>query len=83
MRTRGYQASAWFGIGTPRNTPSDVIERLNAEINAGLADARIMARIAEQGGMLLPGTPADFAAFFGAETQKWGKVVRAANLRAE
>ena len=79
----GYQASAWFGIGTTRNTPSDVVERLNAEINAGLSDAKIRARIAEQGGMLLPGTPADFAVFFNAETEKWGKVVRAANIKAE
>jgi len=79
----GYQASAWFGIATTRNAPADVVERLNAEINAGLADARIKARIAEQGGMSLPGTPADFAAFFDAEIEKWGRVARQANIRAE
>jgi tripartite-type tricarboxylate transporter receptor subunit TctC len=79
----GYQASAWFGIGTTRNTPAEIVDRLNAEINAGLADTRIRARIAEQGGMLLPGTPADFAAFFKFEIEKWGKVVRAANIKAE
>jgi tripartite-type tricarboxylate transporter receptor subunit TctC len=79
----GYQASAWFGIGTPRNTPTDIVERLNQEINAGLADAGIRARIAEQGGVMLPGAPAEFAAFFIAETEKWGRVIREANIKAE
>ena len=79
----GYAASAWYGVGAPRNTPKDVIDRLNREINAALADQAIAARLIDLGGTLRPGTPADLSAFVAAETDKWGKVVKFAGLKAE
>jgi tripartite-type tricarboxylate transporter receptor subunit TctC len=79
----GYEASQWYGIGAPRGTPPGVIDRLNQEINAGLADPKMRARFAELGGMLLPGAPADFGKLIAADTEKWSRVVRAANLKAE
>jgi tripartite-type tricarboxylate transporter receptor subunit TctC len=79
----GYEASIWFGVGAPRNTPSEIVDRLNREINAGLADPTIKARLAEQGGTVLPGSPADFGRLIADETEKWGKVIRAANIKAE
>ena len=79
----GYEASSWWGIGTPKNTPADIIGKLNNEINAALADARMTARLAEQGGTALPGTPADFGKLVTAETEKWAKVVRTANIMPE
>jgi tripartite-type tricarboxylate transporter receptor subunit TctC len=79
----GYEASAWWGIGAPRNTPVEVIDKLNREINAGLADPKIKMRLADLGGMVLPGSPADFGKFIADETEKWGKVIRAANIKAE
>ena len=78
-----YEASAWYGIGAPRNTPVEIIERLNKEANAGLADAKLKARLADLGGTLIPGSPADFGKLIAEETEKWGKVIRAANIKAE
>ena len=79
----GYEASSWFGIAAPHGTPADVIDRLNKETNAALADATIAARLADMGGMELTGSPADFGKLIADETQKWGKVIRAAGITAE
>jgi len=79
----GYEMSAWFGVGAPRNTPVEVLNRLNREINAGLADPKIKARLAELGGTALAGSPIDFGKLIAAETDKWGKLIRAANIKPE
>jgi tripartite-type tricarboxylate transporter receptor subunit TctC len=79
----GYEASSWYGIGAPKDTPPDIIDKLNQEINAGLADPKIKARFADLGGMALSGSPADFGKLIAEETEKWGKVIRAANIKAE
>ena len=79
----GYQATAWFGLGAPKNTPNDVIITLNRELNAGLADARVKERLAELGGIPMPMSPVEFANFIADETEKWGKVIRAANIKLE
>ena len=76
----GYEASTWYGIGAPRNTPIEVIRKLNSEINAGLVDPRLKARLADTGGTVLPGSPANFHKFIVDETEKWGKVIRAAHV---
>jgi tripartite-type tricarboxylate transporter receptor subunit TctC len=75
----GYEASAATGIGAPRGTPAEIVERLNREINAAFADAAMQMRLADTGGMPLPGSPAAFAKVLADETEKWGKVVRFAN----
>ncbi len=79
----GYEASSWFGIAAPRGTPADIIDRLNKETNAALADPTIKARIADMAGMLLTGSPADFGKLITDETGKWGKVIRDAGIKAE
>jgi tripartite-type tricarboxylate transporter receptor subunit TctC len=79
----GFEASSWFGIAAPKGTPADVIERLNRETNAGLADPTIKARLDDMGGMALTGSPADFGKLIGDETEKWGKVIRDAGIKAE
>ena len=79
----GYEASDWYGICAPRGTPAAIINRLNVEINAGLADPRLKPRLADLGGTPLPGTPAEFGKLIAEETEKWGKVVRAAHMKAE
>jgi tripartite-type tricarboxylate transporter receptor subunit TctC len=79
----GYEASGWNGIGAPKGTPADITERLNREINAGLADPAIKARFAGLGAPLLPLSASDFNKFIADETEKWGKVIRAANLKPE
>jgi tripartite-type tricarboxylate transporter receptor subunit TctC len=79
----GYEASGITGLGAPKNTPADIIEKLNKEINAGLADTRLRARLADLGGTALPGSPADFGKLIAAETEKWGKVVKFAGLKGE
>jgi tripartite-type tricarboxylate transporter receptor subunit TctC len=79
----GYEASFWTGLGAPKSTPPDVIEKLNRQINLALADPRIVARFADLGGSVLAGSPADFAKLIADETEKWGKVIRAAHIRAE
>jgi tripartite-type tricarboxylate transporter receptor subunit TctC len=77
----GYEASAWFGVGVPKNTPAEIIDKLNNEINAALADPKLKARLADLGGTPLPGTPADFGKLIADETEKWAKVIRAANIK--
>jgi tripartite-type tricarboxylate transporter receptor subunit TctC len=79
----GYDVSFWAGIAAPKNTPVAVIERLNQAINAALADPKIKARLADLGATVLPGSPADFAKLIAEETEKWGKVIRAANIKPE
>jgi len=79
----GFEASQWVGLVAPKGTPAAIIDKLNHEINAALGDAKMKARFAEIGGMVLPGSPADFAALIRDETEKWGKVIRAANIRVE
>jgi tripartite-type tricarboxylate transporter receptor subunit TctC len=79
----GFEASSWFGIGAPRNTPREIANKLNEEINAGLADPKIKARLAELGGMTLAGSPADFGQLITDETEKWAKVIRIANVKPE
>ena len=72
----GYETSAWQGIGAPKNTPAEIINKLNKEINAGLADPKIKTRVADMGGTVLTGSPADFGKLIADETEKWGKVVK-------
>jgi len=72
----GYEASAFFGIGAPKNTPAEIVEKLNKEINAGLVDPQLEARIAELGSTVITGSPIDFAKLIADETEKWGKVVK-------
>jgi tripartite-type tricarboxylate transporter receptor subunit TctC len=79
----GYAASGWSGVGAPRNTPPDIIDKLNREINAGLADPKIKARFAQLNNLPMSMTPPDFGKFIAQETEKWGKVIRAANIKAE
>jgi tripartite-type tricarboxylate transporter receptor subunit TctC len=78
----GYEASTWNGVGAPAGTPAEIVNLLNQQINAGLADARIRTQLAQQGSVPLPGSPADFGKFLAGETEKWGKVVKFANLKA-
>jgi len=79
----GYEASAWYGIAAPAGTPAAIVETLNRELNAAFADPRMKARIAELGGTPLPGSPADFAKLFAAETEKWAKVVKLSGAKAD
>ena len=79
----GYEASTWFGVGAPKGTPTGIVDKLNNEINAGLADPRMKARLAELGGMILTGSPTDFGTLIADETEKLGKVIRSANIKAE
>jgi tripartite-type tricarboxylate transporter receptor subunit TctC len=79
----GYEATSFFGFGAPKNTPAEIIDKLNKEINAGLADRNIKARLADLDGMVLGGSPADFGKLIAGETEKWGKVIRAANIKTE
>ena len=79
----GYEASTWYGVGAPRNTPAEIIATLNREINAGLADAKLKTRLADLGGMALAGSAAGFGAFIAEETEKWAKVVKFSGARAE
>jgi len=79
----GYESSGWVGIGTPRNTPAEIIDRLNGEINAGLADPKIRARIADLGNTTSGGSPGDFGRLIADETDKWAKVVRFSGAKAD
>jgi tripartite-type tricarboxylate transporter receptor subunit TctC len=79
----GYEASGWSGVGAPKNTPAQIVDKLNKEINAGLADPKMQARLADFGGTPLVVSPADFGRLIAEETEKWGKVVRDANIKAE
>ena len=79
----GYEASSVFGLGAPKNTPIEIIEKLNKEINAALADPKFKARLANLDGTVLAGSPADFGKLIADETEKWGKVVKLANIRPD
>jgi tripartite-type tricarboxylate transporter receptor subunit TctC len=79
----GYEAVVWYGIVMPKGTPAEIAATLNGALNAVLADANLKARLAELGGVPMPTTPAEFARFVGEETEKWGKVVRATNIKPE
>jgi len=79
----GYEVSNWFGLGAPRNTPVEVVNALNKAVNDALADPKLKARLADLGGMILAGPPADFRSLIAEETEKWGKVIRAANIKPE
>jgi tripartite-type tricarboxylate transporter receptor subunit TctC len=79
----GYEASTWYGVGAPKTTPAEIIERLNKEINAGLADPKLKARLADLGGMMLTGSAAEFGSFIVEETEKWAKVVKFSGAKAE
>jgi len=78
----GFEASSWFGVSAPKGTPAEIVGNLNREINAGLADPTIKARLADMGGMLLTGSPTDFGKLITDETVKWGNVIRAAHIKA-
>jgi tripartite-type tricarboxylate transporter receptor subunit TctC len=79
----GYETSAWFGLGAPRNTPAAIIEKLNKEINVGLADPRLKARFSDLGATVFMGSPTDFAKFIADDTDKWVKVIKFANIKPE
>jgi tripartite-type tricarboxylate transporter receptor subunit TctC len=79
----GYEASFWAGLGAPKNTPAEVIEKLNTAVNVSIADAKFQARLANLGGTVLPGSPADFGKLISDETKKWGKVIVAANIKPQ
>jgi tripartite-type tricarboxylate transporter receptor subunit TctC len=79
----GYEASFWSGIGAPKNTPSEIIDKLNKEINAGLADPKMKARLADLGGTVLAGSPADFGKLIAQEIEKWAKVIKFAGIKAD
>ena len=79
----GYEVSSWYGIGAPRNTPSDVIDTLNKAVNAGLADPRLKKQLDDQGGIDMAGTPADFGRLIADETEKWAKVIKLSGIKPE
>jgi len=79
----GYEASAWNGLCAPRGTPGDIVEKLNAAVNAALADSKLKARLTALGATPLPGSPSDFAALVAEQTEKWAKVIRAANIKLD
>jgi tripartite-type tricarboxylate transporter receptor subunit TctC len=77
----GYESSGYFGFGAPAGTPAGIIDKLNKEVNAGLADPKLKTQLADLGGIILGGSSADFRALITEETEKWGKVIRAANIK--
>jgi tripartite-type tricarboxylate transporter receptor subunit TctC len=79
----GYESIFWTGAGAPKNTPAEIIDRLNKEINSGLADPKLRARLADLGGAPFVGSPADFGKLIADDTEKWGKVIRAANIKLD
>jgi tripartite-type tricarboxylate transporter receptor subunit TctC len=79
----GYEASAFFGVGAPRNTPAEIIDKLNKEINAGLSDPKLMRSLSVGGGTVIAGSPADFGKVIGDETEKWANVIKFAGIRPE
>jgi tripartite-type tricarboxylate transporter receptor subunit TctC len=78
----GYEATIWWGVGAPKATPIETIDKLNKEINEALDDPKIKARLADLGGVALPGSPVEFGKLIAEETEKWAKVIRAANIKA-
>jgi tripartite-type tricarboxylate transporter receptor subunit TctC len=79
----GYEASTWAGVGVPKNTPTEIVDKLNKEINAAFADPATRARYGDLGGTMLPGSPADFGKLIAEEIDKWGKVIKFANIKPE
>jgi tripartite-type tricarboxylate transporter receptor subunit TctC len=79
----GYEESSWYGVGAPRGTPAEVIDKINKEINAGLADPKMKAQLADLGGIEIAGSPVDFGKLIAEETEKWAKVIRAAGIKAD
>jgi tripartite-type tricarboxylate transporter receptor subunit TctC len=79
----GFEASQWYGVGAPKNLPGEIVDRLNKEINAALDDPKIKDRLSDLGGLILGGSPAKFGELIADETEKWGKVIRAANIKTE
>jgi tripartite-type tricarboxylate transporter receptor subunit TctC len=79
----GFEATFWTGVGAPKNTPTEIVDKLNTEINAGLADPTIKARLADLGGNAFAGSPTDFGKFIAAETEKWAKVVKFSGAKAD
>ena len=79
----GYESSQWYGLGAPKNTPAEIVDKLNREVNAALVDPKMKARLAEFGGTVMPGPRAEFGKFIAEETEKWGKVVKFAGIKAD
>jgi len=79
----GYEGGIWYGLGAPKATPAEIVNKLNKEVNAALGDPKMKVRLADLGGTPLPGSPVQFSKFIADETEKWGKVIRAANIKAE
>jgi tripartite-type tricarboxylate transporter receptor subunit TctC len=79
----GYESSQWYGLGAPKNTPAEIVDKLNREVNAALVDPKMKARLAEFGGTVMPGPPAGFGKFIAEETEKWAKVVKFAGIKAD
>jgi tripartite-type tricarboxylate transporter receptor subunit TctC len=79
----GYEAPTWYGLGAPKNTPAEIVDKLNIEINAGLADPKLRVRLADLGGTVMMGSPADFGKLIADDTEKWAKVIRSANIKPE
>jgi tripartite-type tricarboxylate transporter receptor subunit TctC len=79
----GYEASAWYGVAAPKNTPSEIVDKLNMEINVGLADSKLRARLADLGGTVIPGSPAAFGRLITEEIEKWGEVVKFSGAKPE
>jgi tripartite-type tricarboxylate transporter receptor subunit TctC len=79
----GYETSLWLGLGAPKNTPAEIVEKLNKEINAGLADSQMKARLAGLGAAALPGSPAEFGKLIVEETEKWARVIKFAGIKAD
>ena len=79
----GYEASGFYGLAAPKNTPAEIVDKLNKEVNAALADPKLKVRLADIGGTVLPGTPADFGKLIANETEKWAKVIKFAGINAD
>jgi tripartite-type tricarboxylate transporter receptor subunit TctC len=79
----GYEASNWYGVGAPKNTPAEIVAKLNTEVNAALADPKLNERLADVGGTVLTGSSAEFGKLIVDETQKWGKVVKSVGIKAD
>jgi tripartite-type tricarboxylate transporter receptor subunit TctC len=79
----GYEASSWYGIAAPRNTPAEIVDKLNSEINAGLADPKTKMQLADQGASVFTGSPSDFGKFIADETAKWANVIKFAGIRPD
>jgi tripartite-type tricarboxylate transporter receptor subunit TctC len=79
----GYEASGWQGLGAPKNTPADIVDKLNKEVNTGLVDPKLKARLADLGGIVLAGSPVDFGKFIADETEKWAKVIKFVGVKAD